>query len=49
MNSPENPSPTDPRLTAYLLDELEPAERAAFEAELAGVRSGAKPSSRCAA
>lgn len=29
----ESPSP-DPRLTAYLLDELEPTERAAFEEEL---------------
>lgn len=35
MASPSDSNFSDPRLTAYLLDELEPAERRAFEAELA--------------
>lgn len=35
MSTPSDPSFADPRLTAYLLDELESEERAAFEAELA--------------
>lgn len=35
MTLPTEPDFSDPRLTAYLLDELEAEERAAFEAEMA--------------